>query len=304
MPRAVHLADLNMNKPLILVDGSYFLHRTFRAIPLEYSPNGIPINAIDGSIYTIQKLIRRFRPSHMCVVFDHPDPTFRHLLSSAYKAHRSPPPEELLVQLPLLIEHLEALGIPVIVRPGMEGDDILGTLARIGNDNCMEVIISTGDKDMAQLVTNTVVLEDSFKMIVLDTMGVVNRFGVYPNQIADWLALVGDRADGIQGVNGVGKGTATDLLGHYGSLEQIKANVANIPGKVGKYLLAGLPTLDLDRKLTGIVTDLDLNLDIDDLALKPSSDVLLKDIYTKLGRSDLIRSLERNREYVDFLGSF
>lgn len=292
------------NSPLILVDGSYFIHRTYRAIPMEYSPSGLPTNALDGSIYTIQKLIRRFRPTHMAVVIDHPAPTFRHKLSPLYKANRDTPPQDLLDQVPLLIEHLNALGIPVVVRPGMEGDDLLGTLAQVGVANEMEVIISTGDKDMAQLVNENIVLEDSFKMQVLDTMGVHQKFGVYPEQIADWLALVGDRVDGIAGVAGVGKSTATDLLGHYGTLEQIKLNVGAIPGRVGRSLSASLETIDLDRQLTGIVTNLPIDLDLDDLVLRGKDDGLLKELYTKLGRTDLIMQMERSVNFTDFLGGF
>lgn len=287
--------------PAVVVDGSYFLHRTFNAIPQVYSSKGIPTNAINGVTSALRKVIRRFQPTHMAVVFDSSDPTFRHLLSPAYKAHRPPANPDMMVQIPYLHRLVKALGIPLVVRPGLEGDDIVGTLATMFSDAGHEVIIATGDKDMAQLVGNKIILEDSFKRTILDGNRVHDKFGVYPEQMADYLALVGDASDGIAGVSGIGEKTATGLLRKYGTLESIIKHAEEIPGRIGESIRAGLESMPLDKQLSTIVTNLDLGLTLDDLRVGvPDTDELTL-IYDELEFNILLENLQRSVSYSRFL---
>ncbi|HEX5381256.1 MAG TPA: DNA polymerase I, partial [Acinetobacter sp.] len=178
--------------PFVLVDGSYFLFRAFHAVPPLTTSTGLHTNAVRGAISAIQKLMRRTQPTHMAVIFDTPEPTFRHELSPIYKGDRPSMPEELAQQIPYLHALIRALGIPVHMLPGAEADDIIGTLAKRAEAKGQQVLISTGDKDMAQLVTEKVTLEDSFKEKPMDINGVFEKFGVWPNQIIDYLTLMGD----------------------------------------------------------------------------------------------------------------
>lgn len=222
--------------PFVLVDGSYFLFRAFHAIPPLTTSTGLHTNAVRGAISAIQKLIRRTQPTHMAVIFDTPEPTFRHQLSPIYKGDRPSMPNELAEQIPYLHALIRALGLPLHMLPGAEADDIIGTLAKRAVSEGHHVLISTGDKDMAQLVTEHIKLEDSFKERSLDVDGVFEKFGVWPHQIVDYLTLMGDASDGIMGVAGVGAKTAAKLLNEYQTLDNILANAANIKGKVGKTL--------------------------------------------------------------------
>lgn len=267
---------------VIVIDGSYFLHRTWHAVPPLHTSSGIPTNAIFGTINAIHRIIDRYNPTYMAVVFDSPDPTFRHKLSPRYKAHRPEYDPDMLSQIPWLHKIIEALGIPLIVRPGFEGDDLVGTLATIAVDAGEKVIISTGDKDMMQLVGDQLILEDSFKDHRTNREGVYQKFSVYPEQIVDMLALVGDTADGIAGVAGVGPKTAAGLLGQYQDIDGIIANVENIKGRLGGLIQEGMEGLKLDRILTKIVVDLPLELDLEDLALKPTDVPTLCEIYREL----------------------
>ena len=222
--------------PFVLVDGSYFLFRAFHALPPLTTSTGLQTNAIRGAISAIQKLMRRIQPTHMAVIFDTPEPTFRHELSPIYKGDRPSMPDELAQQIPYLHALIRALGIPLHMLPGAEADDIIGTLAKRAEAAGHQVLISTGDKDMAQLVTDKVTLEDSFKDKPMDVNGVIEKFGVRPDQIIDYLTLMGDASDGIRGVPGVGAKTAAKLLNEYGSIGGILENVDNIKGKVGQNL--------------------------------------------------------------------
>lgn len=270
-------------KPYTLViDGSYFLHRTFHAVPPQRTRKGIPTNAIFGTINAIHRIIDRYQPQYMAVVFDSPDPTFRHKLSPAYKAHRPEYDPDMLVQIPWIMKIIEALGIPLIVRPGFEGDDIVGTLAMIAVEAGEKVIISTGDKDMMQLICDDLILEDSFRDHRTNREGVYNKFSVYPEQVSDLLALVGDSADGIAGVQGIGPKTAAGLLGQYGNIDGILENVDNIRGRLGEQIREGMEGLALDRVLSKIVTDLPLEVGIEDLEIKPTNVPVLTEIYKEL----------------------
>lgn len=262
--------------PVILVDGSYYLFRCFHGLPPLSNQDGLPTNAIRGVLNALGKLIKKYGPTHMAVAFDTKAPTFRHELSDAYKAHRPPMDEDLQVQIPYIHEMIEKLGISLIKIDGFEADDIIGTLAR---NACMQgypVVISTGDKDMAQLVNDCVILEDSFKDKITDVAGVFDKFGVHNTQIADYLTLMGDSSDGIAGIPKVGAKTASKLLGEYGNIEGILANVANIKGMVGQKIAEHQDEIPLNRTLATIVTDLQLPISFDELRLDNDKETQIK----------------------------
>ncbi|MEG0745211.1 MAG: DNA polymerase I [Acinetobacter sp.] len=278
--------------PFVLVDGSYFLFRAFHALPPLTTSTGLHTNAIRGAISAIQKLMRRTQPTHMAVIFDTPEPTFRHKLSPIYKGDRPSMPEELSQQIPYLHALIKAQGIPLYSLPGAEADDIIGTLTKRALAEGHHVLISTGDKDMAQLVNEHVKLEDSFKERVLDEAGVLEKFGVHPHQIIDYLTLMGDASDGIMGVPGVGAKTAAKLLNEYGSLDNIIANADQLKGKISQNIKDNLDNIKIDHQLASIVCDLELNLDWHDLKLcNPNTDHL-RHLYTELEFRNQLQSLD------------
>ncbi|WP_277559803.1 DNA polymerase I [Acinetobacter beijerinckii] len=278
--------------PFVLVDGSYFLYRAFHAIRPLMTSTGLHTNAIHGAISAIQKLIRRTQPTHMAVIFDTPEPTFRHKLSPIYKGDRPSMPEELSQQIPYLHALIRAQGIPLYSLPGAEADDIIGTLTKRALAEGHHVLISTGDKDMAQLVNENVKLEDSFKERVLDEAGVFEKFGVHPHQIIDYLTLMGDASDGIMGVPGVGAKTAAKLLNEYGSLNNIIANADQLKGKISQNIKDNLDNIKVDHQLASIVCDLDLALDWHDLKLSNPNIDHLRDLYTELEFRNQLQSLD------------
>ncbi|WAU74083.1 DNA polymerase I [Acinetobacter sp. TR11] len=278
--------------PFVLVDGSYFLFRAFHALPPLTTSTGLHTNAIRGAISAIQKLMRRTQPTHMAVIFDTPEPTFRHKLSPIYKGDRPSMPEELSQQIPYLHALIKAQGIPLYSLPGAEADDIIGTLTKRALAEGHHVLISTGDKDMAQLVNEHVKLEDSFKERVLDEAGVLEKFGVHPHQIIDYLTLMGDASDGIMGVPGVGAKTAAKLLTEYGSLNNIIANVDQLKGKISQNIKDNLENIKIDHQLASIVCDLDLALDWHDLKLANPNVDQLRDLYTELEFRNQLQSLD------------
>ncbi len=278
--------------PFVLVDGSYFLFRAYHALPPLTTSTGLHTNAIRGAISAIQKLMRRMQPTHMAVIFDTPEPTFRHELSPIYKGDRPSMPEELAEQIPYLHALIRALGIPLYMLPGAEADDIIGTLAKRAVQEGHDVLISTGDKDMAQLVNEHVKLEDSFKDKVTDIQGVYDKFGVWPNQIIDYLTLMGDASDGIMGVPGIGAKTAAKLLNEYGSIGGILENVDKIKGKVGQNIKDNTDGIAIDHQLASIVCDLDLALSWEDLKLGHPNVEQLRHLYTELEFRNQLQSLD------------
>ena len=278
--------------PFVLVDGSYFLFRAFHAVPPLTTSTGLHTNAVRGAISAIQKLMRRTQPTHMAVIFDTPEPTFRHELSPIYKGDRPSMPDELGQQIPYLHALIRALGIPVHMLPGAEADDIIGTLAKRAEAKGQQVLISTGDKDMAQLVTEKVTLEDSFKEKPMDVNGVFEKFGVWPNQIIDYLTLMGDASDGIMGVPGVGAKTAAKLLTEYGSIGGILENVDKIKGKVGQNIKDSVEGIAIDHQLASIVCDLELGICYEDLALQDPNVNELRRLYTELEFRNQLQSLD------------
>ena len=243
---------------VILVDGSSYLFRAFHALPPLVTSQGQPTGAIKGVISMIRRLQSDFPMSNIVVVFDAKGKTFRNDLYPDYKANRPPMPDELRTQIEPIHRIIEQMGLPLIVEPGVEADDVIGTLAWRAAAEGQQVLISTGDKDMAQLVNPNVTLMNTMTDQYLDEAGVVTKFGVRPDQIIDYLALVGDTVDNIPGVHKCGPKTAVKWLAAYDSLEGVMANANEITGKVGDYLREALPHLPLSYDLATIRTALAL----------------------------------------------
>ncbi len=252
-------------RPLVLVDGSSYLFRAFHALPPLTTRDGVPTGALHGVLAMIQKLVLEERPGLVGVVFDAPGKTFRDDLYPEYKAHRPPMPDELRVQIGPLHEAIRALGLPLLIVDGVEADDVIATLTRQARAQGLPVLISTGDKDMAQLSAPGVTLIDTMKNTRLDPAGVEAKFGVPPSMIVDYLALVGDTSDNVPGVKGCGPKTAVKWLQEYGSLEGVMAAAASMKGKAGENLRAALNHLPLSRTLVTVRDDVPLPVQLDQL---------------------------------------
>ena len=283
-------------KRLILVDGSSFLFRAYHAIPPLTSPTGEPTNAILGVANMLRKMMADFRTEYFTVIFDAPGKTFRHELYSEYKAHRPPMPDDLRVQIEPLHDLVRAMGLPLIMESGVEADDVIGVLAKLGEKEGFQVIIATGDKDMAQLVNDNVSLENTMSNSRMDTTGVMDKFGVQPAQIIDYLALMGDAVDNIPGVPKVGPKTAAKWLNQYGSLDKIIACADEIKGKVGENLRASLEQLPLSRELTTIKCDLPLTTGLSDLKKQRVDNDALKELLSGFGFSAWLKMLGGEEE--------
>jgi DNA polymerase-1 len=277
---------------LLLVDGSSYLYRAFHALPPLVNSQGVPTGAVLGVLNMLTKLIKEESPTRVAVVFDAPGRTFRDDLFDQYKAHRPPMPDDLRAQLQPLLDAVEAMGLPLLRITGVEADDVIGTLARQAADLGHGVLISTGDKDMAQLVNARIGLVNTMSNTRLDRDGVKAKFDVFPEQIIDYLALVGDSSDNIPGVTGVGPKTAAKWLNQYQTLDGLIANAAAIGGKVGENLRGELPTLELSRKLATIHTAVPLTLGPDDLVPGAPDLARLRELYTRLELRSLLRALE------------
>ncbi|MBA1148648.1 DNA polymerase I [Ectothiorhodospiraceae bacterium WFHF3C12] len=248
------------DKTLVLVDGSSYLYRAYHALPPLATSRGEPTGAIYGVVNMIRKLMGEYDTPHFAVVFDAPGKTFRDELFEEYKANRPPMPDDLRVQREPLKEIIQAMGLPLIEVEGVEADDVIGTLAVQCQRQGIHLVVSTMDKDMAQLVDEHILLLNTMSGTSLDTEGVEKKFGVPPERIIDWLALVGDTSDNIPGVPLWGAKTAAKWLQKYGSLDAIIEHVDEIGGKAGANLKERLEELELSRQLATIRTDLDLAL--------------------------------------------
>lgn len=221
---------MKQQKCFIVVDGNSFIYRAYHATKhlKKTTADGVPTGAINGVLNMIHSLAHRFIETPIIMVFDSEEDSFRKTIYPDYKATRSTPPEELLEQLPAIHELVRAMGLPVLIEPGVEADDVIGTLAQDAIDNDHLLLICTGDKDMAQLVCNNVRLLDTMKDTLTCELGVEEKFGVRPDQIIDFLALVGDSVDNIPGIKGVGGKTAAELLNAMGSLDNMLDNVEEV----------------------------------------------------------------------------
>ncbi|NOX77127.1 MAG: DNA polymerase I [Gammaproteobacteria bacterium] len=262
---------------LILVDGSSYLYRAFHAMPSLNNSSGQPTGAIYGVANMLKRLLSEQQPQHMAVVFDAKGKTFRDELYPLYKAHRPPMPDELREQIAPLNALIEAMGLPLLCIEGVEADDVIGTLATQATAAGMDTLISTGDKDMAQLVNDHVSLMNTMDNTHLDTQGVTEKFGIPPDLIVDYLTLMGDSVDNIPGVPKVGPKTAVKWLRQYGSLAAVMASAENIKGKVGENLRESLAQLPLSHQLATIKCDVALPASPEQLTLRTAEhDPLVK----------------------------
>jgi DNA polymerase-1 len=270
--------------PLLLVDGSSYLYRAFHVPNLQQLTNarGEPTGAVYGVVNMLRSLLAEYEPQHMAVVFDAKGKNFRHQLYEQYKANRPPMPPELSEQVPPLLDMVRALGLPLLQIEGVEADDVIGALAKRATALGMDTVISTGDKDMAQLVDEHVTLVNTMSRTTLDAAGVEEKFGVTPGQIVDYLALIGDSSDNIPGVPKVGPKTAAKWLGSWGSLEGIIEHAGEIKGKVGESLREHLGQLPLSRDLATIRCDIDLDTGPLELGRQPPDTERLRELYGQL----------------------
>ena len=274
--------------PLVLVDGSSYLYRAFHAFPPLTNAAGEPTGAMYGVLNMLKSLISQVQPTHIAVVFDAKGKTFRDEMFEQYKSHRPPMPDDLRKQIQPLHDMIRALGIPLLVVEGVEADDVIGTLALQASRLGKKVLISTGDKDMAQLVDDNIMLINTMNNSLLDREGVIEKYGIPPELIIDYLALMGDSADNIPGVAGVGEKTALGLLQGIGSMAEIYANlekVAELPirgaKKLGEKLLAEKTNADLSYTLATIKTDVELNVTTDELLLGESQNDQLIEYFAR-----------------------
>ena len=280
-----------MPDTLLLVDGSSYLYRAFHALPELRNPAGEPTGAIYGVINMLRRLVADHPAAARACVFDAPGKTFRDDLYSDYKAHRPSMPEDLACQIAPLKEAVAALGWPVLTIEGVEADDVIGTLAELARSRGWNCVISTGDKDLAQLVDERVTLVNTMSNETLDPAGVQRKFGVAPSQIVDYLTLTGDAVDNIPGVDGVGPGFASKWIQQYGSLEGVIAHAAEVPGKRGENLRKALDWLPKGRELITVKRDVTLPVSLEALAAHEPDTARLRDIFDRQGFKTWLREL-------------
>ena len=268
--------------PLILVDGSSYLFRAYYALPNLSTADGTPTGAVRGVIAMIKKLGKDYPGATPVVIFDAPGKTFRDDMYSEYKANRESMPDDLREQIQPIHDIIAAMGLPLLVISGVEADDVIGTLASQATAAKRETIISTGDKDIAQLVTDHVTLVNTMTETTMDRAGVIDKFGVPPELIIDYLALMGDTVDNIPGVPKVGPKTAAKWLNEFGSLDEIMSRADEVKGKVGENLRASLDQLPLSRQLTTIKCDVELEVGLDDLVMGEPDQTALQALYERL----------------------
>lgn len=284
----------NNRKPLVLVDGSSYLFRAFYALPSSLtSPDGMQTNAIHGVLNMLDKLRKDYEPEHMAVIFDAKGKTFRNDMYPEYKATRPPMPDELRDQIAPLYEIIEAQGYPMIIMPGVEADDVIGTMSKLYDG---DVIISTGDKDMAQLVDDQISLINTMSNSFHDRQGVIDKYGVPPERIKDYLALMGDTADNIPGVPKVGPKTAVKWLASHDSLENIMEKADEFGGKVGENLRDSLEFLPLSYELVTIKCDLDIDVSPNSLSFNEENKQLLAELYQKYGFRTRLTNLQSSSD--------
>lgn len=274
------MTDILTMKKLLAIDGSSFLYRAYHGYPKMKNNKGFITGAIYGSLNMIYKLIAKIKPDYVCVVYDPSGKTFRHDLYPLYKANRPKQPDELRLQTPYIHEIMDCNGWNVIIKDGYEADDVIGSVVKLSATSGVKSIIATGDKDMAQLVNNDTILYNSMSNEILDRNGVIRKFGVEPEQITAYLSLVGDVADNIPGLYKCGAKTAIKLITEHKTIDNVE-----------KYLLTRKEDLNIDtylkfiemsKELVTIKTDIELNLEITDLCIKPANINRLRLLYNEL----------------------
>ncbi|MCC6563196.1 MAG: DNA polymerase I [Xanthomonadales bacterium] len=278
---------------LILIDGSAYLFRAFHALPPLSNAQGEPTGALFGVVNMLRQHLAQ-KPEYLAFVMDAGGKNFRHERYPDYKANRPPMPDDLRAQIEPLMQIVQALGVPLLRVPGVEADDVIGTLAKQAEGNGVDVVVSTGDKDLAQLVSDKVTLVNTMTNSRLDPAGVVAKFGVRPDQIVDYLALMGDKVDNIPGVEKCGEKTAAKWLGEYGSLAGVIEHAGEVGGKIGENLRAAMERLPLSQDLATVKTDLALAQRPQDLVRAAPDIDALRTLYTRYGFRAALQDLEAN----------
>ena len=278
--------------PVVLVDGSSYLFRAYHALPPLMTSKNHPTGAIKGVIAMIRRIDLDFPGSKIVVVFDAKGKTFRNDLYADYKANRPPMPEDLAVQIEPIHQIVRHMGLPLLIVDGVEADDVIGTLAHEATSKGIDVVVSTGDKDMAQLVSPHVTLINTMTNTHMDAAGVEEKFGVTPAQIIDYLALVGDKVDNIPGVNKCGPKTAVKWLQEYQDIDNLMANADKVKGKVGEYLRDARETLPLSRTLATIKLDVELAFGLEDLQEREQNNSALLELFREYELRSWINELE------------
>ena len=281
---------------LVLIDGSSYLYRAFHALPALTNSQGEPTGALHGVLTMIQKLVREQQPARIAVVFDAPGKTFRDEIYADYKATRPPMPDELRSQVQPILDAVEAMGLPLLRVEGVEADDVIGTLCTEATKQGLDVLVSTGDKDLAQLVNDRVTLVNTMNDTTMDRDAVKSKFDVYPEQIIDYLALVGDTSDNIPGVPKVGAKTAAKWLNLYDSADGIVEHGDEIKGKVGESLRDSIEQLRLSQELAAIRRDVKLDLGLDDLVANEADIAALRKLYIHFELRTLLRQIDEEAD--------
>ncbi|HEY9134111.1 MAG TPA: DNA polymerase I [Dyella sp.] len=276
---------------LILIDGSSYLYRAFHALPPLSNAQGEPTGALFGVVNMLRSTLKA-QPEYVAFVSDAPGPTFRNELYDQYKANRPPMPDDLRAQVQPMLAIVAALGFPVLCVPGVEADDVIGTLAEQAHAQGIEVVVSTGDKDLAQLVRPGVTLVNTMTNTTMDVAGVFGKFGVHPAQIVDFLSLTGDSIDNVPGVPKCGPKTAAKWLAEYGTLDGVIANADKVSGKIGEALREALPNLPLSRALVTIKTDVPLEVGVTGLTLRSRHVEQLRELFTRYEFKAALKDLE------------
>jgi len=287
------------NPPLILVDGSSYLFRAYHALPPLTNSKGEATGAIVGVINMLNKLIKQYQPQLMAVVFDAKGKTFRNDLYAEYKAHRPPMPDDLREQIQPLHNIIRAMGLPLLMVEGVEADDVIGTLATQASHQQMNTLISTGDKDLAQLVNPHVTLINTMNEEVLDEAAVMQKFKVRPDQIIDYLALVGDSSDNIPGIPQCGPKTAAKWLAEYNDIDKLLRHADQIKGKIGENLRSNLEQLALSRELTRIRLDVEIDASVRELMPLAADTDALRTHYQRMQSNRLLAALDNEQSVAD-----
>ena len=281
--RFISCSQTMPKKLLTLVDGSYYLFRAYHAMPGFTNAENEPTGAIYGVINMLRKLIRDEQPDYFAVVFDAKGKTFRNDLYPEYKANRPPAPPDLVAQIAPLHEIIRDLGVPLLSIDNVEADDVIATLAAQAAQAGLKTLVSTGDKDLAQIVNDDIHLINTMSNTRYDRAGVIEKYGVAPERIVDYLALIGDTSDNVPGIPKVGPKTAVKWLAEYGTLDDIMANADSFPGKVGEYLRENLNRIPLSRRLVTLITDLELPVQPQQLLITDQDRIALREHYRRWG---------------------
>jgi DNA polymerase I len=284
---------------VILIDGSSYLYRAYHALPQLTTVQGQPTGAIYGVVNMVRKLLHDYHPQYVAVIFDTKGKNFRHAIYPEYKATRPPMEDALCSQIEPLHEVIKAMGLPLLTVEGVEADDVIATLARAASYEDMRVLISTGDKDLAQLVDDNIMLINTMNNEVLDSEGVQKKFGVSPEQMVDYLSLVGDKSDNVPGVPMVGPKTAVKLLSQYGSVDKIIEHAADIKGKVGHNVQQHIDTLKVARQLITVKDDVALDYEPDDLIAQKQNREKLIALFQQLEFKSWLKAVLHETEDSD-----